>query len=108
MNADFFSISDCIECMACSDNVVRAGLTPKFIDASTLCEMLLYEPGTTADNMFPAQPDATDPCVMVYNPPIPDFTVAQIKVCSSLFSQIWAWFEYVSEIIQTMFACVWM
>ena len=27
---------DCVECMALSDNVVRAGLTPKFRDVSTL------------------------------------------------------------------------
>jgi mannose-6-phosphate isomerase len=33
---------DCIECMALSDNVVRAGLTPKFKDVETLCAMLDY------------------------------------------------------------------
>ena len=33
---------DCIECMALSDNVVRAGLTPKFCDVETLCSMLHY------------------------------------------------------------------
>lgn len=34
---------ECIECMATSDNVVRAGLTPKFRDVSTLCSMLTYK-----------------------------------------------------------------
>jgi len=34
---------ECIECMATSDNVVRAGLTPKFIDVPTLCSMLTYK-----------------------------------------------------------------
>ena len=33
---------DLVECMACSDNVVRAGLTPKFKDVETLLEMLDY------------------------------------------------------------------
>lgn len=33
---------DLVECMACSDNVVRAGLTPKFKDVATLLEMLDY------------------------------------------------------------------
>jgi mannose-6-phosphate isomerase len=33
---------DCVECMALSDNVVRAGLTPKFKDIDTLCKMLVY------------------------------------------------------------------
>jgi mannose-6-phosphate isomerase len=34
---------ECVECMATSDNVVRAGLTPKFIDVPTLCSMLTYK-----------------------------------------------------------------
>ena len=34
---------DCIEVMAPSDNVVRAGLTPKYRDVSTLCNMLTYK-----------------------------------------------------------------
>lgn len=33
---------DCVECMALSDNTVRAGLTPKHRDVATLCEMLHY------------------------------------------------------------------
>lgn len=33
---------ECIECMATSDNVVRAGLTPKYRDVKTLCSMLSY------------------------------------------------------------------
>lgn len=39
---------DCVECMACSDNVVRAGLTPKPRDTRTLCSMLTYEAGPVA------------------------------------------------------------
>lgn len=34
---------ECIECMAASDNVVRAGLTPKYMDVKTLCSMLTYK-----------------------------------------------------------------
>ncbi|GMH04312.1 hypothetical protein Nepgr_006151 [Nepenthes gracilis] len=34
---------NCIECMATSDNVVRAGLTPKKRDVKTLCSMLTYK-----------------------------------------------------------------
>ncbi|KAL2551853.1 Mannose-6-phosphate isomerase 2 [Forsythia ovata] len=36
---------DCVECMATSDNVVRAGLTPKNRDVQTLCSMLTYKQG---------------------------------------------------------------
>jgi mannose-6-phosphate isomerase class I len=35
---------DCVECMACSDNVVRAGLTPKLKDVETLVQMLTFNP----------------------------------------------------------------
>ncbi len=33
---------NCVECMAMSDNVVRAGLTPKFKDVDLLLRMLVY------------------------------------------------------------------
>ena len=46
---------DCVECMACSDNVVRAGLTPKFMDVPTLCQMLNYEPKSADANKFTAE-----------------------------------------------------
>lgn len=36
---------DIVECMACSDNVVRGGLTSKFKDIEVLCEMLQYTGG---------------------------------------------------------------
>lgn len=34
---------DLVECMACSDNVIRAGLTPKFRDVETLLETCRYD-----------------------------------------------------------------
>jgi len=40
-----YLFGDCVECMATSDNVVRAGLTPKFKDTNTLCDMLTYKDG---------------------------------------------------------------
>ncbi|KAH7316268.1 hypothetical protein KP509_21G086000 [Ceratopteris richardii] len=36
---------ECVECMATSDNVIRAGLTPKYKDTQTLCSMLSYRQG---------------------------------------------------------------
>nr|XP_061813338.1 mannose-6-phosphate isomerase isoform X2 [Nerophis lumbriciformis] len=75
---------DCIECMACSDNTVRAGLTPKYIDVNTLCEMLNYSPAPSAAKLFPPVQDSSDPCVTVYDPPVPDFTVMRIQVPASV------------------------
>ncbi|KAM8860471.1 mannose-6-phosphate isomerase isoform 1-T1 [Synchiropus picturatus] len=71
---------DCIECMACSDNTVRAGLTPKYIDVSTLCEMLSYSPSPASSKIFPCVQDPSDPYVYLYDPPVPDFTVMKIQV----------------------------
>lgn len=68
--------------MACSDNVVRAGLTPKLKDVGTLCEMLEYKPGTAEDNIFPSRQDPNDPFVSIYDPPVQDFSVARIEVCA--------------------------
>lgn len=75
-----FDFSDCMECMACSDNVVRAGLTPKFKDVETLCEMLEYNCGSKEENIFPCRQDPSDSHVTIYDPPVSDFTVSRIKV----------------------------
>jgi len=64
---------DCVECMACSDNVVRAGLTPKFMDVETLVDMLEYSPNEADSFKFKAESD--DGQVKVFNPDIPDFSL---------------------------------
>ena len=58
---------DCAEVMATSDNVVRAGLTPKWKDTDTLCEMLTYRDGTP-HVVTPTQPEG-EPHVWRYTPP---------------------------------------
>lgn len=74
---------DCIECMACSDNVVRAGLTPKFKDIPLLCSMLKYECKTSRSLLFPGVKDPEDSMRVTFNPPVPEFTVDRIKVPGS-------------------------
>lgn len=69
---------DCIENMACSDNVVRAGLTPKFIDVDTLCGMLKYKGENPSDKLFNTIKE--DQFTKLYKPPVPDFAVAGIEV----------------------------
>ncbi|XP_076172830.1 mannose phosphate isomerase [Ptiloglossa arizonensis] len=69
---------DCIECMACSDNVVRAGLTPKLKDVPTLIEMLLYNCEPVSAKKF--QPSREDECTEVFRPPVTDFAVAKITI----------------------------
>lgn len=64
--------------MACSDNVVRAGLTPKLIDYETLCSMVIYEGDKPENSIF--KPKIEDFSARIFKPPVPDFAVIQMKV----------------------------
>ncbi|OAD59000.1 Mannose-6-phosphate isomerase [Eufriesea mexicana] len=64
------------ECMACSDNVVRAGLTPKLKDVPTLVEILSYTCDPISAKKF--QPSREDECTEIFRPPVIDFAVAKI------------------------------
>ena len=68
--------------MACSDNVVRAGLTPKLVDVDTLCSMLNYEGEKPESKIF--APVIENGFSVIYRPPVPDFAVAQIQVSNYL------------------------
>ncbi|KAG6118738.1 hypothetical protein E4U14_006354 [Claviceps sp. LM454 group G7] len=78
---------DIVECMAASDNVVRAGLTPKFKDVTTLVDMLTYNYAPIEEQkMVPADyPYATlnrtgyssGSAVVLYDPPIEEFSVVR-------------------------------
>lgn len=68
--------------MACSDNTIRAGLTPKFKDVPTLVSTLTYNTsGPTYLN-----PKEVVPGVFEYKPPVPEFTVQKIQVSFILCS----------------------
>ncbi|KAL1510034.1 hypothetical protein ABEB36_004690 [Hypothenemus hampei] len=73
-----YLFGDLVECMACSDNVVRAGLTPKFIDVETLCNMLIYDGVPTKEKLF--CPKQEDDYSVIFRPPVPDFALVQIQV----------------------------
>ncbi|KAI4346885.1 hypothetical protein L6164_007748 [Bauhinia variegata] len=62
---------ECVECMATSDNVVRAGLTPKYRDVQTLCSMLTYKRGSPEI----LQGVHLNPYVTRYLPPFDEFEV---------------------------------
>jgi mannose-6-phosphate isomerase len=67
-----------IECMACSDNVVRAGLTPKFKDVDNLVEMLTYSMG--GPSIDAGAPSMHDSRILRYTPPVPEFEVLLLTV----------------------------
>lgn len=70
---------DIIECMAASDNVVRAGFTPKFKDVPTLVDMLTYDCAPVEEQkMVPAKfSKAKGGSSLIFNPPIDEFAVVQ-------------------------------
>ncbi|KAH7165384.1 mannose-6-phosphate isomerase [Dactylonectria macrodidyma] len=78
---------DIMECMAASDNVVRAGFTPKFKDVTTLVDMLTYNFAPIEEQkMTPVDyPYATlnrtgyssGSAVVLYDPPIEEFAVVR-------------------------------
>lgn len=71
---------DCIECMACSDNVVRAGLTPKYKDVTTLCKILTYICKPGIENIFSYIDDLEDPYLKTFNPPVDEFAIDVIEL----------------------------
>ncbi|VDD81761.1 unnamed protein product [Mesocestoides corti] len=73
---------DCVECMANSDNVVRAGLTPKFKDVERLLEILNYIPTTPDSLLYPPHLRPTPEGVVMesFVPPVSDFAVDAIRV----------------------------
>ncbi|CAN8105621.1 unnamed protein product [Discula destructiva] len=78
---------DIVECMAASDNVVRAGFTPKFKDVNTLVDMLTYNYAPIDEQkMTPVDyPYATlnrvayssGSSATLYDPPIDEFSVVR-------------------------------
>ncbi|KAJ2640093.1 Mannose-6-phosphate isomerase [Coemansia sp. RSA 1286] len=71
---------DCIECMATSDNVIRAGLTPKMRDVPVLVDMLTYDHGAPdAKLLKPTGLIGTQHSV-IYDPPIEEFAVIRTQL----------------------------
>lgn len=83
-------ISDIIECMASSDNVVRAGFTPKFQDIPTLTTMLTYDHAPISEQkMNPVDYHnvklnqsayTSSSSAILYDPPIEEFAVVRTEL----------------------------
>lgn len=80
---------DIMECMAASDNVVRAGFTPKFKDVTNLVSMLTYSyDPVEKQKMVPEEYSLAESSTesaknILYNPPIDEFAVVQTKLQDS-------------------------
>ena len=64
-----------LECMACSDNVVRAGLTPKHKDVENLVDMLSYTMGGPDIEFGRLVHVGEGTRTLCYTPPVPEFEV---------------------------------
>lgn len=84
---------DIIECMAASDNVVRAGFTPKFKDVQTLVDLLTYDYAPIEEQkMTPKEYPyvvlnrtayTTGSEALLYDPPIDEFSVIRTRLNGS-------------------------
>ncbi|CCU76370.1 unnamed protein product [Blumeria hordei] len=93
---------DVIECMAASDNVIRAGFTPKFKDTDTLVSMLTYscapiekqkmQPVDYPYVTLNSKAYSSGSYVTLYDPPIDEFSVVKTelknKASKATFEQI--------------------
>lgn len=74
---------DIMECMAASDNVIRAGFTPKFKDVDVLVDNLTYSTNDVEEQKQKPAPfnrGLGNAIYSLYDPPIDEFSVLQIKV----------------------------
>jgi mannose-6-phosphate isomerase len=69
---------DIMECMATSDNVIRAGLTPKLRDVPNLISGLTYISGHHSKHIVEAAPFSEHS--RLYNPPVPEFAVIEVQL----------------------------
>lgn len=72
--------------MATSDNVIRAGLTPKLRDVPNLISGLTYTAAAASEHTITPQPFGnSDPFAdaraesVVYDPPVPEFAVVRVE-----------------------------
>ncbi|MFJ9772832.1 mannose-6-phosphate isomerase, class I [Kitasatospora sp. NPDC101157] len=68
----------CVELQANSDNVLRAGLTPKHIDVPELLKVVLFEPG--APEVVHPVPVESTPGEQLYPVPIDEFRLSRFEL----------------------------
>ncbi|KAI6186549.1 Mannose-6-phosphate isomerase domain containing protein [Aphelenchoides besseyi] len=73
---------ECVECVGCSNNTIRAGLTPKFVDRENLIDVLNYRMTDPSFYMVPRTSLDGYDCVSEYAPNCKDFTLHQVDLPS--------------------------
>lgn len=70
--------------MATSDNVIRAGLTPKLRDVPNLVSSLTYEAADASKHRVEATPFESCPYTRMFDPPVPEFSVLYTELGSGV------------------------
>ncbi|KAF9483080.1 mannose-6-phosphate isomerase [Pholiota conissans] len=71
---------ECIETMANSDNVIRAGLTPKLRDIPVLVAGLTYMAADPSKHVVKLKSFQSSGPSVLYDPPIPEFSVIRMRL----------------------------
>ncbi|CAK5014801.1 unnamed protein product [Meloidogyne enterolobii] len=71
---------ECVECVSCSNNTIRAGLTNKFVDKANLIKVLNYR--MTDPEYYFVNPQSVIgyPHVLEYAPNCRDFTLHAVEI----------------------------
>lgn len=69
---------ECVECVGCSNNTIRAAMTPKYIDRKALCDVLNYR--MTEQKDYLVEERRVNGCVDEYAPDCKDFQLHRIRV----------------------------
>lgn len=69
---------ECVECVGCSNNTIRAAMTPKYIDRDALCSVLNYKMTEQKDYLVDER--KLNGCVDEYAPDCKDFQLHRIRV----------------------------
>lgn len=72
---------ECVECVGCSNNTIRAGLTPKYVDRQNLIKVLNYRMTDPEFYMVKPNPLPNTPNIVEFAPnDCEDFTLHEIQV----------------------------
>jgi len=74
--------------MAASDNVVRAGLTPKYQDVETLVRMLTYDYGPAEEQKLLGDAYKNTKHSRLYDPPIEEFSILKTSLAVGESEQV--------------------
>ncbi|KAH7710919.1 Protein C05C8.7 [Aphelenchoides avenae] len=71
---------ECVECVGCSNNTIRAAMTPKYIDREALVAVLNWRMTEPSYYLVPPRPLPQMPHVLEYAPECKDFQLHQVEL----------------------------